>query len=474
MVQPELINISAILNLSLLRKAQSIHRLLNAIISFSHVCNRLYACNTTIVSTAIVFAKEDAPELEASLWKSMGDTLRFQQQYDEALFALSKALELCRIAGDQKAAASNLLSLGILSKFTNKDEEAERFLHSALDLYTKLDMPVGVARALRELGEVYGRDRDRDRNDETERRVLRAALDIYEQIGSQQGKADVLLALGHFDIVRGRLDEAKNALTIALDLNNKLDHPLSQANAMVELSHVYARLHCGEKAEATLQSALDIYRALNNRLGQAISFRHLGELYQGQNLHDKAVHALEAAAKLDGDLGDHQGKAHSLLVLGRSYLNLAQLDDAERSMGSALTLFRDLHDRRWESMTLLDLGHLRCLQRRYEEACNMLHSAHDIAAELSDLQTQGVALQRVGHVHRVCGGLATAQRCFEDALQLFERAESVQNADITRTDLEALRLKRQSIEGQENTSQGVATMNQSSEAQEVSVSSTGG
>ncbi|KZV62641.1 hypothetical protein PENSPDRAFT_657969 [Peniophora sp. CONT] len=175
LVQPELINIPDILELSLSRKTRRVHRLVKNVLSFSRLCDFLHVYNTTIVSGAIVYAKRDAPELESSLWAAMADTLRFQQKYDESLFALSKALELHRITGDHVGEANMLWKLGILSRLTNKNEEAEKFLDSALDLYTKLDMPLGRARALGDLGDLY--IRAHDRNDKTGR-VLHSALDI--------------------------------------------------------------------------------------------------------------------------------------------------------------------------------------------------------------------------------------------------------------------------------------------------------
>ncbi|KZV60044.1 hypothetical protein PENSPDRAFT_369934, partial [Peniophora sp. CONT] len=438
LVQPELINIPVVLELSLSRKTRYIHRLLENIIRFTSICDYLDAYNTTIVSRALVYAKQDAPELEASLWASMGKSLLYQDKYDESSSALSKALEINRIAGDQAGEANNLWRLGTLSRLTGKNEEAEKLLHSALDLYTKLDMSLGKAQALVELGDVY--IHTPNRNDETER-VLRSALNIYEQMGNKLGKADVLVSLGTLDIERGRLDEAKTTFTIALDLHDKLDYPLGKANVMRELGGLYIELHCEEEAEAMLQSALDTYCALNDTLGQANSFSDLGTLYSGQNLHDQSVHALQTALKLYGNIGDYHGKANSLLELGRVYLDLAQLDDAERSFQSALALFRDAHDRRWESITLLDLGWLHRFQRRYEEAFNMLRSAHDIGAEVADLEAQGLALLRLGIVRQDCRELNTAQRCFEDALQLLERAESSKNADIARARMEALRVE---------------------------------
>ncbi|KZV62645.1 hypothetical protein PENSPDRAFT_692335 [Peniophora sp. CONT] len=456
MVQPELINISAILDLSLSREVHVIYRSLNVIASFSHIRDALYVYSTTLASRAIAYAERHAPEVEASLWQSMGDTLRFQQQFNEALLALSKALELSRMEDNQEAEANNSLRLGRLyNDLMIKHEEAEKFLLSALDLYTKLEIPLGRARALRELGELYicARDGHHTRYDETER-VLQAALDIYEQIGDKRGKADVLISLGRLDLwQRGRLDEAKAALTIALDINDRIDFPSGKANAMAELAAVYARLHCEQEAEAMLLSALDICRQLNNSLGQANSLKDLGELYQNQKLHDKAVHALQAAIKLYDNIGNHLGQAGSLLALGRSYLNLAHLADAEHSIESALALFRDINDRLWELITLFELADLRRLQNRHEEACNTLQWAHDIAAEVVDLEAQGVALERLGRVHTECGELDLAQGCFEDALQLFERSESSKNADIARARIEALHLERQTIAGQDKISQ---------------------
>ncbi|KZV62636.1 hypothetical protein PENSPDRAFT_657965 [Peniophora sp. CONT] len=445
-VQPELINIPAILELSLSRKSGDIRRILKAVNRFSRTCSFLCAYNATIVSRAIVYAKRDVPELEASLWASMGETLLYQDKYDESSSALSKALELHRIASDQAGEANNLWRLGMLSRLTSKNEEAEKLLDSALDLFTKLDMPLEKANVLRELGDVYSRAPNR--NDETER-VLRSALDIYEQIGHQQGKSIVLVSLGRLDFQRGRLDEAKATLTIAFDLHDEIDYPLGNASVMSELGRVYTKLDCEEEAEDMLQSALHIHRELNDSLGQASSLYYLGVLYRGQSMHDKAVHALQTAVKVYGNIDDHHDKALSLLELGRVYLDLSQLDDAERLLESALVLFRDIHDRRWESITLLDIGWLRRLQRRYEEACDTLRSAHDIATEVADPETQGVASERLGCVHQDCGELERAESCFEDALQLFERAEDSKNTDIARARIEALRVERQFIEGQD-------------------------
>ncbi|KZV60037.1 TPR-like protein [Peniophora sp. CONT] len=467
-IQPELINIPAILELSLSRKMGDIRRILEDIMHFSAICNCLYAYNTTIVSKALVYVKQAAPELEASLWSSLGHTLVFQEKYGEALSALLKARELVDITSDQVTEAKNLLRLGSLSRLTGKNDEAERFLNSAIDLYAKLGMPLGRARALRELGAVYGRARNHN-DDETEH-VLQSALDIYEELGDAQGKADTLLTLGYLDVERGRLDEAKTALTIALALDDKIDYPMGKACVITALASVYVRLHREEEAEAMLYSALNIYHKLNHSLGRANVLRELGALYRSQKLHEKAVHALQTSIELYDNIGDHYSRAVCWQLLGRVYLDSAQLDDAERSLESALALHRDTYDRCWEAITLLDFGRLRRLQHRYGEACDTLQSAHDIAAEVADLNTQGRALLHFGRIHRNCGEFDTAQRSFEDALQLFERAESSKNADIARAKIETLRIVRPFFEEQDSISRGVASTTLS-EAHECSSSS---
>ncbi|KZV59882.1 hypothetical protein PENSPDRAFT_694758 [Peniophora sp. CONT] len=442
-VQPELVNISTILELSLVQEAHRLDHILSAIDSFAWLSSVLSIYDTTLLSKAITHAQRAAPANTALIWEKFGNALRFGERFEEAFSALFKALELSRLAGDKVAEANVLMCLGELYKARYRHDESESTLRQALGLYQELDLTLGTANTLQCLGDLLFY---RKRYDEAER-ALETARDLYEQIDSTRGKADVMSTLGPLHRYHGRYDEAEHALETAHNLHDEIGYSLGKANDMYELGMLFIDSRRLEDAAEPLQSALNLYRDLNSIQGQVNSWCALGDLYMHRNHYDEAARAYAMGLDMDPD---HRFRmTDALCQLGQAYVHLARFDDAERSLESALDMYRKKNDHTGEADALFHLGCLYWEQHQYIEAINAFGSARDISARSGNVLAQGKALRHLGLVHQDRAEFDTAHSCLADALRLFEEVQSSKNTSLIEADLETLRLKRHFL-NQEN------------------------
>ena len=104
---------------------------------------------TTIICIAAQVAKDlKQSESEARCLQSLGETLRMQDNYNEAKIALTKAKAQFGIIGSQRGTAQCLQSLGDILMLQNKYDEASMALTGAKVQFETIDSQLGTAQCL--------------------------------------------------------------------------------------------------------------------------------------------------------------------------------------------------------------------------------------------------------------------------------------------------------------------------------------
>ncbi|KAJ6493504.1 hypothetical protein DFH09DRAFT_358058 [Mycena vulgaris] len=419
-IQLEISNITAVLDVCLTKYAD-VPRVVQKVLDFSNVCERLYVDDTRLLSkTASVAQAHGLRSQEAVCYYQKAQIHVYIHELHNAERMLKTALDLHTEANDKLGEADDLQSLGTLYHRLNRLEEAEQALQSALDLHTEINAKLSQATDLQMLGELYTR---LDRPDEAEE-ALQSALDLYTELNNRLGQANDFQSLGTLYCGLNRLEEAEEALQSALALHTEMNTRLGQANDLQSLGQLYTRLNRLEEAEEALQSALDLHTEINVKLSQATDLLMLGELYTRLDRPDEAEQALQSALDLYTELNNRHGQANDFQSLATLYCRLNRLEEAERALQSALNLHTEANDKLGQAYDLQSLGELYLRLDRFEEAERALHSALDLHTEVNDKHGQANDLQSLGKLYTKLNRLEEAERALKSALNVYTEVGS--------------------------------------------------
>lgn len=174
----------------------------------------------------------DSPELQSSLFETLGNSYRSLSEYHAAEKFLNESLSIrIRLFGDDHVqVASSLFSLGILKQDIGEYDQAERLYRKALALQSSLDGSDNllVARMNFQLGwllsqQPYKHNFQSERSSEAED-FMRTALKIRrEQLGENHHDVGVTLAaLAGIRMARG---DERECFTLLIEAFRVLDQP---------------------------------------------------------------------------------------------------------------------------------------------------------------------------------------------------------------------------------------------------------
>ncbi|HEX5115459.1 MAG TPA: BTAD domain-containing putative transcriptional regulator [Pseudonocardiaceae bacterium] len=212
-----------------------------------------------------------------------------------------EALAAARRAGNRRAEAAMLCSLGSLYLTRGQTGKAQAVLIPALRAFIELDDAGGRALAARNIATMHHRKGEFRQAQQR----YRQALADFRLLGDHIGEAHVLVNLAGIDLDLERVDTAVTQLEEALRLSGLAGHRRTEAQAMY-------------------------------RMGEALVAR--GELRA-------AGETLRGALAMVRDDGDRMGQMHVLRGLGRMHLALGQLANAEYCAREAMALAREVGDR---------------------------------------------------------------------------------------------------------------------------------
>ncbi|KZV60711.1 hypothetical protein PENSPDRAFT_759879 [Peniophora sp. CONT] len=275
--------------------------------------------------------------------------------------------------------------------------------------------------------------------------ALSGAYEMYRQLGDQRNEAECQQTLADCYTRLGKPDEAERRLNSALGLYLRIDDRRGQVETLHKMCNLYNWLDRLEDTENALQRALDLALEVEDQHLEAHTMRSLGDLYANPRIqrYEEAGKRLRSARALYVEIGDRLGEAHALKSLGSLYEKLKQLPDAESTLRSALEIYHECKNRSGEANTQNVLGLLYIQHKQHDDAIAALHAAYDLSVSMSDILLQGNAKCHLGMAYVQHVELDRAERCFEQALQLFKQANHLVNANQAQKYLDIVLRARQ-------------------------------
>ncbi|GAA3219577.1 BTAD domain-containing putative transcriptional regulator [Nonomuraea helvata] len=373
----------------------------------------------------------------------------------EWLLVAQAGLDAATVAGDVRAQALGHLSLGQANRAASRSQPARRHITTALTLARQAGWTDGQAAALFCQANVAMMAGDLHQSADN----LAQAVKLYRQSGWLGGEAECLFDLGLTERILGRLHEAAQHHTRALALYRRLDSHIgvtSTLGALGEIDHDLGRL---ETARRRLTGAMRLYQELGLRFGHGYFLRCLAALDRDAGRTKEALAQAQDALRLAGEIRDRFSEARVRIVLAGIHLRLGSAQDAGDHYRQALELAQQIPSPVFEADAQLGLADVfltldqphQALQRAHRalataavadmrilegHAHTTLAAAYDRlgrhhqalthARQALKLHRQtghrlGVAraLQVLGCVLRDAGAPERAERCWQEALELF-------------------------------------------------------
>lgn len=265
-----------------------------------------------------------SPAERVRLYAGLGETLRWQARFDEALEALEAMRAAAEAAGDVKAQIKALEGL-----FLTHDYQGEHRL--ALESAS------------------------------TAERLAR-------QAGSPADLAMTLSAKGWSLLFLGEEEQA-------LRLGHEAQAIAREAGAQRELAYSYMLIGGGrrmrgefERAAAAIKQALELFRERGDRIWEGLMLYHLGQTARLQGAYAKAVRHYSGSLEVARAAGDHYGAMSALSRMGRIARLQGAYRQAERHYTEALALARKSGNVGREAYLNYSLGELKLAQALEKEA----------------------------------------------------------------------------------------------------------
>ncbi len=350
----------------------------------------LAAERENLIAVAVHAAGYGRPGAATSLAAVLETYLETECLYAEAITIHSHARRAARSAGNPRAEARALNSLGVIDLRQGRYQKSADKFEQALALFRVAGDQLGQARALGNLGFAgFLQGRTQQASD-----YLQQALTLFRSLGDKPGQARTHANLGHADLQQGRYQHATGHVRRSLALCREIDDQAGQGRALGMLGELDLRQRRHQQAAAHLLRALALFRAIGDRTSEADVLACLGVTDLRQGRYQQAAGYLERARALGEETGDLSSQANALNGLGELLLATGQPGVA----------------RAWHAAAL------------------------DLAVQTGETHQQARAHAGLAGACQACGDLATARGHYQHALTLYTDLGAPE-ADLIRTRL---------------------------------------
>ncbi len=312
----------------------------------------------------IVLSAADAARI------NLGNVLRLEGRYSDALDTFRQLLDSYRRAGDRDGEGRALIGIGTTLLFAGQPGASDAFLE---------------------------------------------ALRLFRSVGNLDGEADALKNLGLLDINGAHYDDALRYHQESLALYRAANDRAGEARALHNIGIVQRSLYQYSEALQSFQKALAAYRSLGDRDGEVTIVGSIGVVQFELGRYDEAVDSLGGAAALADKLGDRFLSANATTEMARVEEREGRYADALTASHSAMATFREIKADNFEALPLSVEGLVEERQHRYADSLSSLERARTLFQKLGSREEEALeTLVNIAAVESATGHDAEALRLLND------------------------------------------------------------
>lgn len=202
----------------------------------------------------------------AFTYSNLGTVYKTRGELDKAIAMHNKALAINEILGFKESIANNYNNLGIVYSDLGELDKAIAFYNRALNINESLGIKEGMALNYTNLGNIYGASDKHNKAIE----MYQKSLEIIERLDDKEMIAVVYGNLGNVYYLRGDLDKAIEMYDKALAIDKALDRKEGIALKYSNLGSAYKQK--GNKAEAKryYQKSIELYKYIGSPMAKKI------------------------------------------------------------------------------------------------------------------------------------------------------------------------------------------------------------
>lgn len=289
---------------------------------------------------ALALLPEDLPDDRARIAGALGEALRWQGRFDEAVRHWRAALDHHEEAGQRPAAIRTTQRLANALWTAGRVDEATAALDRGLALVGDDRGTPEAAALFQELAsQSLHRGRVQTAIEWAESAVATAEeLGAAEQLALAETTHGVALARG------GDTDAALAAIERGLAIAREHDLPLVAGRAAVNLAVIYANIDPLHAAEICEQGLAEARRVGDVEIESWFQATLAGSLHACASDYETATRAAQVSIEIDRQIGLPSHLPVPLMVLGQIHQCHARYHEAEESFQEALSIARELDD----------------------------------------------------------------------------------------------------------------------------------
>jgi CHAT domain-containing protein/tetratricopeptide (TPR) repeat protein len=355
---------------------------------------------------------------EAYTLRSIGDVYQPLGDYEQALTYYDQALTLDRKILDRRSEGETLneICYAYLNKGENK--KALKFCNQALRINQASENRRGVAESLNNLGEIsYGLGEGRQGL-----AYFQKALPVWSEAGDRQGTALTLLNVGYTYSDLGQMREALNNYNQALSLWMNSPNKRGQAMTLTALGRLHSRMGESQTALDYFEKAMQLIKPLGARAEQGRILTGQAYVYDQLGDKQKALDCYNQALPLFHSTGDY-GEAMTIYDAAKVLFSLGDYQKALEYFQQALSLSMTARDRHLQAFEIREIGRIYDVRGDKFSALDYYLKALSFLRAEKTFRGEAETLNLIGNLHEERGQTQDALKYYNQALFLNRKAE---------------------------------------------------
>nr|NQU94385.1 tetratricopeptide repeat protein [Bacteroidota bacterium] len=325
---------------------------------------------------------------------------------------------------EQKAFAN--INIGDVYFYKNNYQKARPYYKIALDLYTSINNPEGVAKAILFMAINSDEDGLTDQAIDEYHRSLK----IYDSLNYHQEVADIFYDLGILVENIGKKAEALQYYQNSLKKTEQINNKAEIANIRNTIGVLYYDWGQYETALEYYQSSLKLMEELNNKEGIAQTINNIGILYYDWGNKEKALEYYLSSMEIEKEINNEKGLSGSYNNIGIIYADLHEHDKAMDYYLKSLAIEENMRSKAGMATALNNIGELYFELGKGNLALEALKRSLQLEKETGNASGIAIAFNTLGEMYLKSGKPKTAL-LYNDSSFMLSQSMSLMETLIT-------------------------------------------
>ncbi|MFK7786135.1 MAG: tetratricopeptide repeat protein [Crocinitomicaceae bacterium] len=293
--------------------------------------------------------------------------------------------------------------------FRTNQEEAKKYVDTAIILARKLDYKRGVATAYHRYSILHLINGEFDRMLE----VTEKASAIFSKIDDQEGICICDKMIANVELDRGHYDKALELCLNVEKCFEKFGNIPHLNSTKYTISRIHRQLGNYEQSKQYVNESIELSKSIPGSPGLLSAYNLLGAILSGQEKYKEAVTIFLDALALAEATENHYQEAMIFHNLGAQYSSLNDMDSARFYYRKALKSQRELKLDDKRALLYINLGNLEFLSGNALEAMTYYDSSVVLGKQLNAMYTVSEAYNGLSNASALSNDYVAALKWFK-------------------------------------------------------------